>query len=267
MCTVHPAPSPHPLIRARTCLRTPVFFFTCFGVLGVQLFMGRLSERCHVWDAQHGMILADGDTPCGGANDCVRAAAALRQGYAGSGGGSGSSWALAGAQMLGETNLPSVLPTSASLTSGRGRCADLSVSGGASLAHGALFCCVPTPPPADSFAFFNAATSLDRSSTNPSFGFSSFDNLLLAWLVLYRAFTVEGWAGTMQMLSLGFSQAWSVAFMLLFVFVAGWLSVRVCTTQRRELSANCGRAWAALRHTWRNHGRSTCSLPLPWLLA
>ena len=75
-------------------------------------------------------------------------------------------------------------------------------------AAGDLFCCLPTPPPPDSAAFFNAP--FDEHTFNPDYGFTSFDNIFWAMLVVYRSITVEDWPVILQLISDGASTAWAV---------------------------------------------------------
>lgn len=63
---------------------------------------------------------------------------------------------------------------------------------------GDLFCCTPTPPPPSSAFYFNAPH--DQHTSNPDYGFTSFDNTAWAWLVVYRAITIEGWSISMQLM-------------------------------------------------------------------
>ena len=75
------------------------------------------------------------------------------------------------------------------------RCEDLDTR---NTTAGDLYCCVPTLPPAGSLpSYWNAASGAPRTS-NPDYGFTSFDFLPQAALVVYRSITMEGWATFMQ---------------------------------------------------------------------
>ena len=57
--------------------------------------------------------------------------------------------------------------------------------------------------PLNSSAYYNADLPALPRTTNPDFGFTSFDTVPEAWLVVYRAITIEDWAVVMQMLRNG----------------------------------------------------------------
>ena len=82
----------------------------------------------------------------------------------------------------------------------------------------------PPPGNARSAAFYNSREG--PTTTNPNFGFTSFDDVVHAWLVVYRAITIEDWAVSMQMLTLA-SGAWGVVFLCLLVLVPGWLAANL----------------------------------------
>ena len=163
-----------------------LFTFLCFGILGNQLFMGALRQRCHIYLGEAlGMVLIDADTPCGdgGINQC-------------------GGWRAAGhGDIFNATWRPQ-------FTYSQGECSGVST---AAHGYGDVFCCVPRLAAAQLDAYYNADLSALPLTTNPDFGFTSFDTVPEAWLVVYRAITLEDWAVVMQMLRSAYQPAYGGA--------------------------------------------------------
>ena len=154
-----------------------------------QLFMGVLRGRCHV--AIGGVMrLADPVRPCGGNNACGGA----RDYIAGTG-----------------AHVRSLIANSSS-TFSYANLEDECTTHDGPLTDGDVYCCVPPAPPDGAAYYFNAASDAlpELRTHNPDYGFTSFDNVLWAWLVVYRAITIEDWAITLQMLIDGLDPTWGV---------------------------------------------------------
>ena len=179
-----------------------LFTFLCFGILGNQLFMGALRQRCHIYLGEAlGMVLIDADTPCGdgGINQC-------------------GGWRAAGhGEIFNATWRPQ-------FTYAQGECSSVSTE---AHGYGDVFCCAPRLAPLNSSAYYNADLPALPRTTNPDFGFTSFDTVPEAWLVVYRAITIEDWAVVMQMLRNAYQPAYGVSFMLLLVLIPGWLAANL----------------------------------------
>lgn len=183
-----------------------LFTFLCFGILGAQLFAGSLRERCHVYVDGFGLLLTDATTACGGTYQCAGLETTV----------------FALTEALNRSRTPAY--TKSKSTRIGEQCTSLNVS---AALPGDAFCCVPAMPPADSAAFYNSALSPASRTTNPYYGLESFDDVVHAWLVVFRAICIEDWAVTMQLLMSGNDAAWGVFYMCLLVLVPGWLATNL----------------------------------------
>lgn len=176
-----------------------LLIFLCFGILGSQLFAGSLRQRCHVYVDGFGLLLTDAVVACGGTYQC----AGLEE----------TVFALTSS--LNRSRVPAY-------TQSMGPCALLNVS---AAQPGDAFCCVPALPPATSAAYYNS--QLGPTTTNSFYGLLSFDDVVHACLVVYRAITLEDWAVTMQTLKQGSDPGWGLVYMILLVLVPGWLATNL----------------------------------------
>ena len=161
-----------------------------------------MRQRCHIYSESYGGLrpmLGMDAQPCGGANVCNRRYAA-------------------GYQEAGIAANANITP---SYTFDERPCANLNVS---LATDGDLYCCVPALPPANSSYYYGAAPGAPRDSSNPDYGFTSFDNVLFAWLIVYRAITMEDWNVSMQLIYDAFGAVAGVGYMLVLVLAAGWLA-------------------------------------------
>jgi hypothetical protein len=128
---------------------------------------------------------------------------------------------------------------------------------------GDRFCCVPRPPSPNSTAFYNANTETAPITSNPDFGFTSFDSLPEAWLVVYRAVTIEDWSAIMRTFSGGFESGWGAAFFMILVLAPGWLAANLALAVIYEqvgAGVPCSDGLPSLAHSAPMHMREgTCN--------
>ncbi|KOO26444.1 voltage-gated ion channel superfamily [Chrysochromulina tobinii] len=183
-----------------------LFVFLCFAILGVQLFMGHARRRCHV-------LQSDGT---------LSQAVGLQGAYApcsASGDGGNQCAAFAGLATLNGRKPQYATPPAKQwkeLT-----CDHIDTSG---YLTGDLFCCQPAPLPPNSPFYFNG--EFDERTSNPDYGFTSFDNIGWAFIVVYRNMAIDDWPVSMQLM-FDSGGGGGIIYALVLVLCCGWFTANL----------------------------------------
>ena len=183
-----------------------LFVFLCFAILGVQLFMGHARRRCHV-------LQSDGT---------LSQAVGLQGAYApcsASGDGGNQCAAFSGLATLNGRKPKYVTPPTKQwkeLT-----CDHIDTSG---YLTGDFFCCQPAPLPPNSPLYVNG--EFDERTSNPDYGFTSFDNIGWAFIVVYRNMAIDDWPVSMQLM-LDSGGGGGIVYALVLVLCCGWFTANL----------------------------------------
>jgi len=183
-----------------------LFVFLCFAILGVQLFMGHARRRCHV-------LQSDGT---------LSQAVGLQGAYApcsASGDGGNQCAAFAGLATLNGRKPQYATPPAKQwkeLT-----CDHIDTSG---YLTGDLFCCQPAPLPPNSPFYYNG--EFDERTSNPDYGFTSFDNIGWAFIVVYRNMAIDDWPVSMQLM-FDSGGGGGIIYALVLVLCCGWFTANL----------------------------------------
>jgi hypothetical protein len=207
--------------------------FFVFGIVGVQLFSGVLRNRCHTRQGGD-LVLLEAATPCGGGNQCLRERQRL------------SGLVEPPAIMSFESTAPCSTLDVPSWQEGDVYCCEPTLPPYDSLAYwnsqagclllrtGRLLPPCSLPPTCHPPATHLHATCLPPAchprpahglpthwhpqhalrSGNPHFGLISFDNVPVAFLLIFQAITLEGWTDIMSYLMNGVSPFFGGVYMV-----------------------------------------------------